>query len=101
MRHKLDNLVRPIAEDEVRRLNAQLGRQFVLKVKRVAVRVQVALTNGGFHCLDGERARAKRVFVRGNLDDFTHIEAKFAGDLIDRATWLVYWQGIKRGVEFV
>ena len=98
VRHELDDLVGAVTEDEVPRLDVQFGRQFILQVKRIAIRVKVALANSGFHRLDGEWAGAKRILVRSDLDNLVTLKAELACDLLDRAARLVHWQGVQRGV---
>ena len=63
MGNKLDNLIGAVAQNDIIRLKSIL-LLFVFQVKRVAIRIKVALIYCSLHGLDRLRAGAKRIFVR-------------------------------------
>ena len=94
VRDELDDFVRAVAEDEIRRFDAEFGREFLFQVKRVAVGIKIHAGDGFLQRGDGERRRSERIFVRRDLDDRVGGQAKFARDFFNRSSRLIRRQKI-------
>jgi len=66
-RQQHQQVVRAVAERQARSIDAQVARQPLLEFMAAAVRIQPHILERGAHRRDGMRARAVRVFVRGQL----------------------------------
>src|SRR5262249_19324318 len=87
----LNQLVRPVANNEARAIDLQFFRQPPLQVKRVSVRIKVKMREGSGNRCNCLRRRTERVLVRGNLDRI--MNPVFAFKLFYRLSWLIRREG--------
>ena len=83
MAHEFDDLIRAIPEDQVGRFDAQLGREFLLQIKRVAVRIQIHARERLLHGRHRQGRRTEGILFGRHFDDGVRGQAKFAGDFFD------------------
>ncbi len=98
MGDKFQDVVGPVAQDQVGGVHAQFGRQFLFEIKGVAVGVKVQLSGGAFEGGQRRRGRAERIFVGGHLDDAAGRQAQFARHLLNGAAGLIDGQILQRRV---
>ena len=89
---EFNDFVRAVAENQIRRFNAEFRGEFLLEVKRVAVGIQIHAGERLLHRGQRERRRAERIFVRRDLDDAIGGQAEFARDFFNRPARLIHRQ---------
>ena len=88
-RHQLEHVVRAVAEDDRRRVDAVARRERLLQLEAVAVGVARDPADRRLDRRASPRADAARVLVRGELDDAGFVEPHLARQLGDRLARLV------------
>ena len=99
MADEFDDLIRAVAQNEIRRLHPEFFGQPLLDIKRVAVRIKMQVRNGLLHRRQRRGRRAERIFVRRQLDDVRRRQAQFARHFLNRPARLVNRHVLQRGIE--
>ena len=98
MAQELDDVVGAVAQDQVGRFHPQFGRQLLLEIKGVAVRIQMQLPGGPAHRGQRGGGRPERIFVRGQLDDLARGQSQFPRHLLDGPARLIDRQMFQDGI---
>jgi hypothetical protein len=80
---ELDDFVRTVSQNQIRRLDTEFYGEFLFEIKRIAVGIKVHAGNRLLHRGHRERRRAERIFVRRDLDDRVGGQIQFARDFFN------------------
>ena len=89
MADKFDDLVRAVPEDQVHWLDTDMRGEFLLQIERIAVGVEIQLSERFFHGGDGNGRGPEWILVRSHFDDALDGETEFARDVFDGAAGLI------------
>ena len=87
--NELDDFVRAIPKNDILTIEVQIFGNRVAKGPRAAIRVEVGALQSVPHGLKSGRRGAKRVFIRGELDDLRWLQTHLSGEFLHGFAWFV------------
>src|SRR5262249_45318605 len=86
---KFDYFIRSVAEDQVLRFEAKFRCDCLTQIESAAVGIKMRIFERGVHRLKCFGRRPKWIFVRGQLDDFSWMDAHLARSFLDWFSGLI------------